>query len=301
MKHDLPSLDSLKVFEASARLMSFSKAADELCITKAAVSYQIRKLETELDCLLFRRSVRQVHLTDAGQDLLRGTQQVFTELGSVLQQIKPAEKQPDVLIGATTYVAMRWLSSRIALFNESHPEVAVLLQHTVNSDEFRLQDVDFVIRWDQLTGKLSTTRLLEMPMDLYPSCSPSLLGKLWSQQKRMKRSLMLTPACAEIPLLCEDRTFDLWRAWMGKRGDQLTNPRRIISDANVRTQAAIDGQGWTLADGLMQRELDSGLLVAPFKHRLSGYGYAIQSSSGRFLSRNARLLRDWLVEQGGVT
>ena len=71
MKHHLPSLDALKVFESAARQLSFSLAARELCITKGAVSYQIRKLEEDLDCALFRRSVRQVFLTHSGQQLLQ--------------------------------------------------------------------------------------------------------------------------------------------------------------------------------------------------------------------------------------
>jgi DNA-binding transcriptional LysR family regulator len=76
----------------------------------------------------------------------------------------------------------------------------------------------------------------------------------------------------------------------------LRNPRRIIADANVRTQAAVDGQGWTMADALMQRELEVGDLVAPFGHQLEGYGYAIQASPGRFIAQNALVLRQWLVD-----
>ena len=77
----------------------------------------------------------------------------------------------------------------------------------------------------------------------------------------------------------------------------LANPRRIIADANVRTQAAIDGLGWTLADSLMQRELDAGALVAPFRHRLDGFGYAIEVPASRYISRNATDLRNWLIGQ----
>ena len=98
------------------------------------------------------------------------------------------------------------------------------------------------------------------------------------------------------PLLCEDRALDLWQAWYGEGGSALGNPRRVISDANVRAQAAVDGQGWIIADGLMQAELDKGLLVAPFETRLEGYGYALLSSPNRFLNRHARELRDWIVE-----
>ena len=111
MKHPLPGLDSLKVFEAAARHLSFAKAAEELCITRGAVSYQIRKLESELGTALFKRRVRQVLLTDAGQKMLQTTQQVFNDLKLGIERIEPGQQQT-ILIAVTTYVASRWLSPR---------------------------------------------------------------------------------------------------------------------------------------------------------------------------------------------
>ncbi len=299
MKHNLPSLDALKVFEAAARQLSFSLAARELFITKGAVSYQIRKLEQELDCALFRRSVRQVYLTDAGQQLLQTTQRLFAELTATLEQIKPGETRRDVVIGATTYVALRWLSPRISEFSVRHPEVSILLQHAVNSTDFRLQDVDFAVRWCPMEGGTSNKRPLELPMPLFPVCSPRLLADNPDLAGRidLPRDQFAAAPLTSIPLLCEDRDFDLWQAWYGTRAGALENPRRVIADANVRTQAAIDGLGWTLADSMMQRELDAGLLVAPFWHRLDGYGYALEVPTSRYLSRNAIELREWLIGQ----
>ncbi len=297
MRHELPSLDSLKAFESAARLLSFSLAATELCMSKAAVSYQIRKLEQELDCPLFRRSVRQIYLTDAGQALLKTTQRLFADLSSTLENIKPGERRHDVLIGATTYVALRWLSTRIAKFNKLYPQISIVLHHTVNSNDFRIQDVDFAILWSRIEGRINHTRLREIAMPLFPACSPSLLKKTNIPFRQLKTVSLAKPPCSGIPLLCEDRTFDLWQTWYGEQSIVLSNPRRMISDANVRTQAAIDGQGWTLADNLMQRELDNGLLIAPFHHRLEGYGYVVQRAPSRFLNKNAALLLDWLVEK----
>jgi len=300
MKHHLPSLDALKVFESAARHLSFSLAARELCLTKGAVSYQIRKLEESLDCALFRRSVRQVYLTQSGQQLLQTTQHLFAELTRTIERLKPEEPGHDVVIGATTYVASRWLSPRISGFSERHPEVTILLQHSVNADDFKIQDVDFVIRWDRITGRNKRGLLLELPMPLFPVCSPRFLSRhnYPATQVKLDTGELTGPALASTPLLCEDRALDLWQLWYGKQPRTLSNPRRIIADANVRTQAAVDGQGWTLADALMQRELDSGALVAPFNHRLDGYGYAIQTYPGRFASQNAQALREWLIEQG---
>jgi LysR family glycine cleavage system transcriptional activator len=298
MKHHLPPLDSLKVFEAAARQLSFSQAAQELCITKGAVSYRIRRLEEELDCALFRRTVRQVYLTNAGQQLLQTTQQLFVQLTSTLQKIRPGDSAHDVLVGATTYVALRWLSPRISGFSESNPEISILLQHSVNADGFSIQEVDFAIRWCRMEGLVDRNRVLELPMPLFPVCSPGLLERYQQQATGPELEVgdLNRAPLNSIPLLCEDRSFDLWQTWYGRQQPALQNPRRIIADANVRTQAAVDGQGWTMADALMQRELEAGDLVAPFSPRLEGYGYAIQTSPGRFTSQNALELRQWLVD-----
>ena len=296
MKHELPALDGLKVFEAAARHLSFSRAAGELCISKGAVSYQVRRLEEALDCALFQRDVRQVYLTHAGQQLLRTTQRSFAELAATMDRIKPGDQAHDVTIGATTYVALRWLSPRISGFSQASPGTSVLLQHSVNADDFRIQDVDFAIRWDAMTGVTGTQRMLEMPMPLFPVCSPRLLETFDGIPRNLDAAWIARAPLDAIPLLCEeDRSFDLWQAWYGEQERPLGNPRRIIADANVRTQAAVDGQGWTLADAMMQRELDAGDLVAPFSHRLDGYGYAIVGSPARYVSRKALEFRDWLI------
>ncbi|MEM7407124.1 MAG: LysR family transcriptional regulator [Pseudomonadota bacterium] len=298
MKHALPSLEALKVFESAARYLSFSDAAEELCVSKAAVSYQIRKLETELDCALFRRTVRQVFLTDAGQELLQVTQRLFTELGTTLDQLGATEKRSDVSVGATTYVAVRWLSARISRFSETHPGVSIVLQHAVNSDEFRVHDVDVAIRWSNMAANAQRGVLKTLPMPLFPVCAPALLERLTGSARTgpLKREQLGSAPFSSTALLCEERSLDLWREWYGPKSGSLTNPRRVIADANVRTQAAVDGLGWTMADGLMKSELDSGALVAPFAHELKGYGYLIQAPPGRYCSRAAAALRAWLVE-----
>ena len=297
MKHTLPSLDSLKAFESAARHLSFSLAADELCISKGAISYQIRKLEESIDCALFKRAVRQVYLTDAGQKLFHTTRRLFNDLKQTIDQLTPTDTDHHVVIAATTYVALRWLSSRIARFIERHPDVSIVLQHSVHEKDFKLQDVDIAIRWGPLTSTPNSTLLFEMPMPLYPVCSPEFLKRynIDNVQGLSADSLNLQPFC-DTTLLCEDRSFDLWQQWFGVKISPLLNPRRVISDANVRTQAAIDGQGWTMADALMSVELSNRTLVAPFDHQLEGYGYSLIASSGRYINKKAKLLRDWLTE-----
>ena len=302
MKHVLPPLESLKVFEAAARHLSFSVAANELCITKGAVSYQIRKLEEELQSSLFKRSVRQVYLTDSGQALYLTTKKLFEDLSLSLSKIQEDKAEANVTIATTTYVAARWLSLRISNFNDAYPNIKILLQHSVNSSDFKVSEVDLAILWGTCNGKLDRTRLAEIPMPLYPAISPKLLSAHnLNAGMHIKIDSLLDTSLQNIPLLCEDRSQDLWQEWFKVNHPtasnlELTNPRRIISDANVRVQAAVDGQGLILADDLMLNEINNGLLITPFKEQLKGYGYAFYSSPKRIYSDNALKLKNWLMK-----
>ncbi len=305
MKHPLPPLDGLKAFEAAARHLSFSLAADELCITKGAISYQIRKLEQHLQCALFKRTTRQVYLTDAGQMLLQTTQSLFNDLGETLQRLQGETQHSGVTIAVTTYVAARWLSQHISAFNQHHPDVTVLLQHSVNSADFKLTDVDLAIRWGPCRTTPQRNRIAEIPMPLYPVISPALLKRHGiNNEKPTTPKKLLKGPFAKLPLLCEDRQQDLWQEWINTSQTDtthptpaLSNPQRVISDSNVRVQAAIDGQGLILADELMINDLNNGLLVSPFKGELHGYGYALLCSASRIMSDDAVALKDWLASQ----
>ena len=309
MKHHLPSLDSLKAFESAARHLSFSHAAYELCITKGAVSYQIRKLEEQLQCELFKRSVRQVYLTSEGQTLFNSTKKLFREFTITCERLKEIKQQSNVTIASTTYVAARWLSSRISLFTDKYPNINIVLQHSVNTDEFKIDDADLSILWGPCTGTLNDLCFAEIPMSIYPVISPHIL-----KSQRIEASTSFNPIetfleepFCKIPLLCEDRQLDTWQEWFDRntlhtlpqnKHINLTNPRRVISDANVRVQAAIDGQGLILADNLMCNEMNNGLLLKPFKEELEGYGYGLYSASSRRYADNALILKEWFVESG---
>ena len=302
MKHHLPSLDSLKAFESAARHLSFSLAANELCMTKGAVSYQIKKLEEELQCELFKRSIRQVYLTDEGQTLFNSTKKLFKELANTCERIKEVKQHTNVTIAATTYVAARWLSSRISLFTDEFPDINIVLQHSVNSDEFKLDDADLSILWGACLGKLNQSCFAEIPMSMFPVISPRILNTHdieITKDSNFINTILTEPFC-NIPLLCEDRQLDTWQEWFDtntqNKSIKLKNPRRIISDANVRVQAAIDGQGLILADNLMFNEMNNGLLIKPFKQELEGYGYAFYSSSARKYADNALILKEWFIK-----
>ena len=241
--------------------------------------------------------------------LLQTTQQWFEELGDTLDRLQGETEQSGITVAATTYVAARWLSAHVSAFNDSYPRVAVLLQHSVNSADFKLTDVDLAIRWGPCTGRHTRDRFGEMPMSLYPVISPQLLQKQGYSIHKTGTQIPATELThgplATLPLLSEDRHQDLWQEWHDSacgedKQQHLPNPRRTIADSNVRVQAAIDGQGLILADQLMINELNSGQLLAPFAETLDGYGYALLCSPNRILNDNAQSLKNWLCTRSGL-
>lgn len=298
MKHDLPALDSLKVFEAAARHLSFVEAGDELCMSKGAVSYQICKLEEQLGQRLFERGIRQIHLTKSGQALYKTTSSIFAQLRKQLQQMSLDHALQPVTIAVSTYVAVRWLSHNLIGFSERYPDINILLQHSVNDESFDLSDVDLALRWCDDALCESQQCVASAAIDMYPSCSPQLLSKLGiDPDKPIAVEQLQRPPLSDTLLLSDERKQDCWQQWFDLAGITLHNPSRLIKDSNVRVQNAVDGQGWMLADQLMHRELDNKSLVAPFNIILKGYNYALLCHPKRKLNPNAVKLKQWLIER----
>ena len=293
MKHSLPPLDSLKAFEAAARRLSITLAADELCLTKGAVSYQIKRLEQHLGQPLFKRTTRQILLTDSGQMFYQTTQKVFEDLSNQIRLLNQ-QHQHNLVIAVTSYVALRWLSPKLASFCAQHPTINVIIQHAINQPHFSKQGVDISIRWQECLDGFSSETGIRLPMPMFAVASPSLIERYQLLAGGLDTPANLGQApCLSIPLLCEERDLDMWQLWC--QGQPLANPRHMIEDANVRVQAAIDGQGIMLADALMQTEIDNQSLVPVSTHQLLGYGYVISPHSTH---AQVQLLMQWLQTYG---
>ena len=289
MKHSLPPLDSLKAFEAAARHFSITVAANELCLTKGAVSYQIKRLEQHLGHPLFKRTTRQILLTDAGQMFYQTTQKVFADLFNQIHLLNQ-QTQQNLVIAVTSYVALRWLSPKLASFCAQHPSFNVIIQHAINQPHFSNQGVDISIRWQVCGSHLDSDTGIHLPMPLFAVASPGLIQRYQLLIDGLDAAENLgQPPYVSIPLLCEERDLDLWQLW--SLGQPLTNPRHMIEDANVRVQAAIDGQGIMLADALMQTEINQHSLISVSTHQLQGYGYVITPHSNH---AQVQLLMQWL-------
>jgi len=290
MFNRLPPLKSLRAFESAARHGSFTLAAVELSVTQGAISYQIRNLEEKIGVTLFQRKVRQVHLTDAGEQLYQVTHRLFRELEDNIASIVP-EQIPNILtISVSTFFVTRWLSRRVGTFIIQHPDITLRLQHSVSDPGFSVDDVDMAIRWGGGDWPdCQSERLIASPM--IALCSPKLL--------KGKNAIKSPKDLSNYALLHDQPGIDRWDDWLELAGapDLKGDNGPMILDSNVRVQSAIDGHGLVLANRLLTPEIERGLLVEPFPFRLTGLGFYLAYKEGALASQSNVKFRQWLLSE----
>jgi LysR family glycine cleavage system transcriptional activator len=288
-KH-LPPLKSLRAFEAAARVCSFTDAAKELSLTQGAISYQIRLLESSLGIELFLRSARQVSLTDAGHSLFRTTHRLFRELEDEIHSLAPSRDSLILTVSVSTYFVTRWLSKRLGRFINSHPEITIRLQHSVNDPDFTLEEVDLAIQWGIGIDSQSVSELL-IPSPMIALCAPQLFDA------GLDRANL--DSLRQQTFLHDQESNDGWSEWlkMAGLGDLGAGSGPVILDPNVRIQSAIDGQGLVLANFLLFDDIAAGRLVEPFNVRLGGYGFHLLYAESAKKRSAFLLFRQWLLDE----
>lgn len=256
----LPPLTALKAFEAAARHLSFAKAAEELYVTPAALSYQIKSLETDLGVQLFRRLNRAVELTEAGRLLSPGVTEGFESLRAAVRNVNRMRDGRGLVLTAGPAFTAKWLAPRIFRFVERRPEIELRLVASLRKMQFDRDEVDAAIRFtrrDDEPGCYVETLIHEL---LSPVCAPELAAKL------------KTPAdLAHAPLVHDDSMSFLmsppnWGDWLKAAEvdvDWSRGPK--FSNADHSLAAAAEGGGVALGRlSLAANDLKSGRLVAPF-------------------------------------
>ncbi len=288
----IPALAALRAFEAVARHASFTRAAEELRVTQGAVSYQVKQLEAELGAALFRREGRSISLTPPAERLLPPLQRALADIADAIAAVAPGSAEPQLTVALSTYFAAHWLSKRLGRFSLQHPSVKIRLQHPESSARFGADEVDMAIRWhraDWRAADLAIEPLFLSPIT--PVCSPWL---------RDGPPRLVSPADIRRHVLLRDEvTREAWSEWLKLAGIAQPIPARevTINDPNVYIQAAIDGQGVALADGLVADDIALGRLVEPFEPRLEGYGYFLVHPKDAPLRPAATWFRDWLLAE----
>lgn len=253
----LPSLSALRAFEAAARHLSFTKAAAELHVTQAAVSHQIKALETDLGVRLFTRANRALTLTEAGSAYAADVRDAFDRLVRATERLAPRRDGAILTVSVSPASAGHWLIPRLHRFRATHPEISVRLNVTGRVVDLHQEDIDCAIRHrrDDLHG-LHAVLLARQSMIVV--CSPTLLNG---------RKKLRGPADLVHHALLREPEVD-WQPWLVANGVADPDMSRciMIDDHGMVIEAAVAGQGVALVrDFLVADKLASRVLIKPFE------------------------------------
>ncbi len=303
MLRHIPGLQSLKAFDAAARHLSFTKAAQELNVTPAAVSHQIKELEEATGVSLFQRTSRHMQLTRHGELLRPAVADALEGLTRALQRIRQSENPTQVRVTASPSIAAKWLVPRIDRFLDSVPGADVRIDVSSSVLDFDRDDVDVAIRFGD--GNYPGLEVDKLFHDvLFPVCSPAVLTR--RKPIREPRDL-LQHTLIHLEYEAQGAVWPNWRMWMLAAGVKDFNDTRGLhfSQTSLAIQAAIDGHGVALGDStLVGDDLASGRLVKPFELSLRSpaqFAYHLitrRDTSGRPMTR---AFRNWILAEALTT
>lgn len=286
----MPPLNALRAFEAAARHESFAKAADELGVTPAAVSHQVKALEAWLGSPLFVRHAQGLHLTEAGRAALPAFSTAFDAMGLAVQELRISAPRPQVSIAALPSIAQLWLAPRLPALRAAHPALRPSIHALEEPPDFRREPFDLAIFLTRYAP--AGSRAFKLCDDvIFPVCAPALARQL------------KTPADLSSQLLLWDTTWtgdwSLWFEAAGVKGPSIESGSEF-SLYSMALQAAVDGAGVLMGHlALVSRALAAGSLVAPFVQRVST-GLSLSILAPDRPPAQAAQMIDWLLAQEGA-
>lgn len=297
MVRKLPPLNALRAFEAAARHLSFTKAAEELGVTPAAISHQVRHLEDQLGIPLFQRLTRAVRLTAAGQAFQPLLSDGFDRLAEAVSVLKAMERAGVLTVSVAPSFASKWLLPRIERFAARHPEIDVRISASMALVDFRSDQVDIAIRFGQ--GRYPHLKVDKLFSEsVTPMCSPALL--------QGDHPLRTPDNLRHHALLHDDSAYAVgptpdWRMWLKLAGHEDVDATRGLrfSHAEHALQAACDGLGVVLGrQSLAAGDIAAGRLVRPFHLVLPiDFGYfLVRPETGEERPKVAAF-REWILSE----
>ena len=256
MRPRLPPLNALKAFEAAARHESFTRAAEELCVTQGAVSHQVKALESELAIKLFNRERQRLIITEAGRDYLATVRDALDRIAAGTERLLQRQNAGVLTVSTSPDFAAKWLVHRLGHFAEAYSGIDLRVSATLHHVDFAREEVDLAVRHgDGNWPGLDAVRLCAE--QLFVVCSPKLLEG--------RRRIGRVADILKFPLLHLDSRSD-WTNWL--RGVGLDDTGAIhgpvLNRASMVIDAAINGQGLALARTTLSAwDLINGRLVLP--------------------------------------
>ena len=294
MRTGLPPLAALRAFEAAGRHLSISKAAEELHVTPAAVSHQVRSLETHLGLKLLRRAGNALSLTEAGRACLPGLRSGFAELSSAVSSLQEHDLQGPLVLSVAPIFAAKWLIPRLGAFQALHPRIDVRISVTNSLADLEDDGIDAAVRG----GLGSYPRLVADRLfseSLVPMCSPALArgAHPLEHPEDLRHHVLL-----HFDWPAFEAGWDLWLRTMGVEGvDPAPGPR--FTQADHAMEAAIAGIGVVLGfRAVAQDDLDAKRLVIPFERPLHlEIAYHLVYPERAAERPKFAAFRDWLLEE----
>lgn len=288
----LPSLNGLRAFEAAARHLSFTRAADELNVTQTAISHQIRRLEEQLGIRLFERRNRALGLTQAAQGYLPAVRAAFEDLRRATARLQQGSREDILTVSTTPSLAAKWLITRVAAFQAVQPRLEVRISASTHLVDFQREQVDMAVRY----GRGNWPRLRAdwlMAEDMFPVCSPALL----SGTKPLREPKDL----AQHTLLHASPLREEWQLWLTAAGlpASLAAQRGLVFDQSfMAVEAAREGLGVALGrTPLVEADIAAGRLVVPFDMKLpADAGFYVVSPEETADMPTIALFRKWLID-----
>ena len=284
LRSHLP-LNALRAFEASARHLSFTRAAIELCVTQAAVSHQVKSLETQLNITVFKRLPRGLMLTSEGETLLPVVRESFDRIAQTLSQFEGGHYREVLTVGAVGTFAVGWLLPRLPDFHARYPFIDLRLSTHNNRVDVAAEGLDYAIRFG--AGAWHGTdacQLLEAPLTVL--CVPHLAEQLRAPADLLKHTLLRSYRTDE---------WSLWFQAAGLPADTLV-PRSIVFDSSLAMmESALQGIGVALAPALMfSRQLQSDAIRQPFDIGISTGSYWLTRLQSRAETSAMLAFKGWL-------
>jgi LysR family glycine cleavage system transcriptional activator len=294
----LPSLKALRTFEAAARHLSFTRAADELCVTQTAVSHQIKTLEARLSTLLFQRSNNSLALTQKGEEYFQSLNKAFDLVSQATERLLHKSATTTITVGVMPSFAMRWLIPRLPFFKTRHPdiEIAIRLLPNVWASDFARDGLDAIVRAGSGWPEYECLKLV--PITIVPVCSPSLLSggvPLRTSADLVNHTLLRVSTAA----------VDEWRLWLQTVGESRVNPDQgpAFDSYTFAWQAAIEGCGVAMGRlSLVAADLQAGRLVRPFSREVvTGRAWYLVTQKDGAQGRTLSAFRDWISAEADRT
>jgi LysR family glycine cleavage system transcriptional activator len=294
----LPPLNALRAFEAAARHLSFSRAADELSVTPGAISQQMRILEEWLGAPLFRRDPKGLTLTEAGQSALPHMREGFDRLATGVRLMQADRGPARVTVSVAPSFASKWLVPRLDDFQSAHPETDVYVHADMDVVDFATADIDLAVRFGagDYPG-LVTERL--MSETIVPVCAPSL-----RTGEHPLRSVSDLPHHTLIHDDSDGEGVATWPMWLKAAGvtcDGARGPR--FNQSSLVLEAAVAGKGVALARyALALADLEAARLIIPFGGETpTDFAYWLVYPEAKSALPEVRAFIDWVRRQADDT